>query len=50
MTSDVARDLAGSELAEALPRRWLHVQAVAAQAARLSVVPGIGVASKIRCK
>jgi len=41
MTSDVARDLAGSELAEALPRRWQHVQAVAAQAARLSEVPGV---------
>jgi hypothetical protein len=41
MTSDIARDLAGSELAEALPRRWQHVQAVAAQAARLSVVPGM---------
>jgi putative nucleotidyltransferase with HDIG domain len=41
VTSDVARELAGSELAVALPRRWLHVQAVAAQAARLSAVPGV---------
>ena len=41
MTGDVARELAGSELADALPRRWQHVQAVAAQAARLSAVPGV---------
>ena len=41
MTGDVARELAGSELATALPRRWQHVQAVAAQAARLSAVPGV---------
>ncbi len=39
MTGDAARELAGSELAEMLPRRWQHVQAVAAQAARLSAVP-----------
>ena len=40
VTGDVARELAESELAEALPRRWRHVQAVAAQAERLSAIPG----------
>ena len=36
-----ARDLAMRELAAALPRRWRHVQAVAAQAERLSGLPGV---------
>ena len=36
-----ARDLAMRELADALPRRWRHVQAVAAQAERLSGLPGV---------
>jgi hypothetical protein len=38
---DGARELAESELAVALPARWRHVQAVAAQAERLSAVPGV---------
>lgn len=41
MTGDVVQELVESKLAEALPRRWQHVQAVAAQAARLAVVPGV---------
>jgi len=41
VTSDDARELAGSELAEVLPLRWQHVQAVAGQAARLSAVPDV---------
>jgi hypothetical protein len=36
-----ARDLAMRELAAALPRRWRHVQAVAARAERLSRLPGV---------
>lgn len=36
-----ARDLAMWELAEALPRRWRHVQAVAARVERLSGLPGV---------
>jgi hypothetical protein len=41
VTGDVARELAESELAEVLPRRWRHVQAVAAQAERLLAIPGV---------
>jgi hypothetical protein len=41
VTGDVARELAESELAQVLPRRWRHVQAVAAQAERLSAIPGV---------
>lgn len=41
MAGDVAPELARSELAETLPRRWQHAQAMAAQAARLSAVPGV---------
>lgn len=36
MTVDVARDLARSKLADALPRRWTHVQAVASKAGRVA--------------
>jgi hypothetical protein len=36
-----ARRLAAQELAVALPRRWYHVQAVAAQAERLSALPEV---------
>jgi putative nucleotidyltransferase with HDIG domain len=41
VSSDVARELAKSELAEVLPRRWQHVQAVGAQAAQLSSISGV---------
>ena len=41
MTGDVVQELAESKLAEALPRRWQHVQAVAAQAAWLAVIPSV---------
>ena len=41
VTGDVARELAESELAEVLPRRWQHVRAVAAQAERLAAIPGV---------
>lgn len=34
---DHARDLARSKLADALPRRWRHVQAVASKAAQIAV-------------
>jgi putative nucleotidyltransferase with HDIG domain len=36
VTSDEARELARSLLAEALPRRWAHVQGVARQAAHIA--------------
>jgi hypothetical protein len=37
-TIDAARDIAAGHLAEALPRRWAHVQAVGAKAERLGAV------------
>lgn len=41
VSKDAARQLAESELAGALPARWQHVQAVAAQAQRLSALPAV---------
>lgn len=41
MTQDAARELAAAELAGVLPRRWRHVQGVAAQAERVSALPGV---------
>ncbi len=41
VTRRAARDLAKKKLAADLPRRWRHVQAVAAQAERLSGLPGV---------
>ena len=38
---EVARSLARVKLADTLPRRWRHVQAVAAVAVRLSALPGV---------
>jgi hypothetical protein len=39
VSSHAARHLARQEMAAALPRRWRHVQAVAAQAERLASLP-----------
>lgn len=41
VSRDDARDLVRRELATALPRRWRHLQAVAAKAERLSVLSGV---------
>lgn len=41
LSEDAARGLAELELAATLPRRWQHVQGVAAQAERLSAIPGV---------
>jgi hypothetical protein len=41
VSRDEARELSRRELAAALPRRWHHVQAVAAQAERLSRLPDV---------
>jgi hypothetical protein len=41
LSRQAARHLAVQELAVVLPRRWRHVQAVAAQAERLSRLPGV---------
>ena len=40
-SNDAARELAKSELAVTLPGRWQHVQAVAAQAERLSAASDV---------
>ncbi len=39
--TDGARSLAKMKLADALPRRWSHVQGAAAVAVRLSTLPGV---------
>lgn len=41
LSKDDARELAQTQLAIALPRRWRHVQAVAGQAEHLSGLPGV---------
>jgi hypothetical protein len=41
LSMQAARHLAAQELALALPQRWCHVQAVAAQAERLSRLPNV---------
>jgi hypothetical protein len=41
LSRQATRHLAMRELVLALPRRWRHVQAVAAQAERLSWLPGV---------